>query len=336
MIKNFDEKITPIWFMRQAGRYLPEYKEIRNNFNTFLDFCYSPDEIVKVTLQPIKRFDLDFAIIFSDILVLPDAIGWKIKFEENIGPVLEQFKSINDFNKFKEFDKANDKLEKVYQAINNTRQILEKDKKLIGFVGSPWTVASYMIEGRSKQDFSYTKKFVYENYDLTLKLIDFLTENTIKHLRKQILAGVDLIQLFDSWSSLISEHEYDDLVISPTKKIVNSIKSEFNNIKIIGFPRGSGLLYEKYINETKVDIICADQFVPINLMKQWKNNLIVQGNFDPIVLLTNEKIIEKKLEYLMNNMYGKNFIFNLGHGILPTTPIKNVEYLINYVRSFRK
>ncbi len=324
---------TPIWLMRQAGRYLPEYQKIRKTVSGFLNLCYDVNKAVEVTLQPIRRYNFDAAIVFSDILVLPDALGWDVKFEENIGPILRKFQSKEDFKYLKE--NSSEKLNVVYEIINKIKANLPTNTVLIGFAGSPWTVMTYMLEGKGKQSFETTKRFIYENNNLAQELLDFITEKTIIHLIGQVRAGADLVQLFDSWAGILEETEYDQFVIQPTKKIVIALKKQFPYLPIIGFPRGSGLLYEKYINNTGVDVIGVDQFVPVSSMKLWSEKIIVQGNLDPFILLTNQEIIEEKVSKIILNFKRKNFIFNLGHGILPNTPVENVEFLVNYVRKFR-
>ncbi len=330
---KFNDQQIPIWLMRQAGRYLPEYRKIRKTISGFLDLCYDVEKAVEVTLQPIRRYGFDAAIIFSDILVLPDALGWDVRFEENIGPVLRQFISQDDFK----YLKANyaEKLNKVYQIINQVRAKLPSTTQLIGFTGSPWTVMTYMLEGRGKQNFEISKKFIYQNNKLAQELVDFITEKTIIHLAGQINAGVDLIQLFDSWAGILGEAEYNQFVIEPTKKIVRTLKKNFPSLPIIGFPRGSGFLYEQYIDNTGVDAIGVDQFVPVAIMKSWSKKIVVQGNLDPFILLTNREIIAKKVSEILINFKDRNFIFNLGHGVMPNTPVENVEFLVNYVREFK-
>jgi uroporphyrinogen decarboxylase len=329
--KNNDS--TAIWLMRQAGRYLPEYKQVRKTVGNFLDLCYDIDLAVEVTLQPIRRYGFDAAIIFSDILVLPDALGWDVRFEENIGPILRKFQSREDF-KYLEGD-ANKKLKIIYEIIAKVKKNLPSETALIGFVGSPWTVMTYMLEGRGKQTFETSKKFIYENNNLAQKLVDFITEKTILHLIGQVEAGVDLVQLFDSWAGILGENEYDQFVIEPTKKIIYALKGRFPSLPIIGFPKGSGFLYKKYINNTGINAIGVDQFVPLSQMRSWSEKIVVQGNLDPFVLLTNKEIIAKKVSDIMLNFKERNFIFNLGHGILPNTPIENVEFLVDYVREFK-
>jgi uroporphyrinogen decarboxylase len=306
---------------------------VRKNTGSFLDLCYNPEKAAEVTIQPIRRFDFSGAIIFSDILVLPHALGWNVRFEESIGPVLQQFKSEEDFKYLENSD--SDKLDKVYKAINIVRANLPSDKFLIGFAGSPWTVVSYMLEGKGKQDFSVSKKFLYQNRELAKKLVDLITDKTIMHLNKQIEAGCNVIQLFDSWSGMLGGSEYDEFVIQPTAKIVSTIKKHYPEVPIIGFPKGSGFLYEKYINDTGIDIVGVDQFVPLGEMRKWQEKIVVQGNLDPVILLTNKNVIADKVDKILSSLDHMNFIFNLGHGILPTTPIENVEFLINYVREFK-
>lgn len=334
--KTFQQKndFIPIWFMRQAGRYLPEYMEIRNHVSDFLELCYNSKKAAIVTIQPIDRFGFDAAILFSDILILPHALGWKVEFQKGEGPILQKFESENDLNSLNsKFDK---KINHIYDTVAKVRSSLAKDKSLIGFAGSPWTVVSYMLEGKGKQDFSVSKNFLYTKPKLAKELIDIITDKTIEYLSGQIDAGVDVIQLFDSWSGVLSGVEYNNFVINPTRKIVDSIKNKYPKIPIIGFPRGSGYLYQDYIDQTNIDCIGVDQFVPINIMQKWQKNIVVQGNFDPVILLSNKEIIEQKAYEILSKLNNKNFIFNLGHGILPNTPVENVEFLVNYVRNYQK
>ncbi|MES2214446.1 MAG: uroporphyrinogen decarboxylase [Pseudomonadota bacterium] len=337
LLSVFDKKITltppPIWIMRQAGRYLPEYRKIRESLGGFLDLCYNPEKAAEVTLQPIKRFDLDAAIIFSDILILPHSMGLNVHFEEGEGPVVERILQESDLKKLK-IDKDNEKLQRVYEAISLTRATLRRDKALIGFVGAPWTVATYVLEGRGKHDFSYSREVAYSNPKFVAALIEKLTEQTIHHLLSQIKAGADIVQIFDSWAGVLGEAEYEEFVIKPTIQIVKEIKKQYPNTPIIGFPRGSGYLYEKYISNTGVDAVGLDQNVPISTMAKFQEKIVVQGNLDPVVLLSDKETIKKKAEDILDKV-GRNgkFIFNLGHGILPRTPIENVEYLVECVRS---
>jgi len=336
LIQTFEKENNslPIWFMRQAGRYLPEYMQVRRSVSNFLELCYDSDKASIVTLQPITRFGFDAAIIFSDILVLPHMLGWNVEFKENEGPVLQKFISENDFKFLKE--KPDNKIKNIYDTVSKVREKLPKNTSLIGFAGSPWTVASYMLEGIGKQDFSVSKSFLYNNPNTAFKLIDYIADQTIEYLSGQVDAGADVLQLFDSWSGVISSIEYDDYVIKPTKKIVSELKKRYPKLPIIGFPRGSGFLYEKYITETGVNGVGVDQFVPVEIMAGWQDKLVVQGNFDPVVLCSDKEVIAKKANEILSKMDNKNFIFNLGHGIVPSTPVENVEFLVNYVREYKK
>ncbi|XVN41103.1 MAG: uroporphyrinogen decarboxylase [Rickettsia endosymbiont of Argas persicus] len=324
---------TPaIWLMRQAGRYMPEYMAVRKEVKNFLEFCYDIDKAAEVTLQPIRRFGFDAAIVFSDILVLPHAHSWEVDFKENIGPVLQQFKSKEDFKYLQ--NNPNEKLKNVYEIIKKVRKELPLSTSLIGFAGSPWTVMTYMLEGKGKQDFRVSKKFIYENEELAKELLEFLTEKTIQHLINQIKAGANIVKIFDSWVGILPEEEFTKFVIEPTKKIIKYIKEAFPDIPIITFPKGAGFLYEKFIEEVPTDILAIDPLVPLEKMKLWSSKVVVQGNLDPVVLLTDKKIIKEKVHKILSVMENKNFIFNLGHGILPETSPENVEFLVECIRNY--
>lgn len=324
----------PVWLMRQAGRYLPEYMQVRSTVSNFLELCYDSKKATKVTLQPIERYGFDAAIIFSDILVLPHALGWDVSFKKGEGPILTKFESEKDLLKLS--DNFSDKINNVYSTVNNVRNSLPKDVSLIGFAGSPWTVISYMLEGKGKQDFSVSKSFLYNNYKTATKLFDIISDKTIEYLSRQIEAGAEIVQLFDSWSGMLNGFNYEEFVIKPTKRIVGKLKNKYPNIPIIGFPRGSGYNYDNYIENTNIDGVGVDQFIPISQMKKWQRNIVVQGNFDPVVLLTNKEKIKNAVDEILYKVEDNNFIFNLGHGIMPNTDPKNVEYLVNYVREFKK
>jgi uroporphyrinogen decarboxylase len=331
--KKNTHKTPPIWIMRQAGRYLPEYKKIRESTGSFLNLCYNPQKAAEVTLQPIKRFDFDAAIIFSDILIVPHSMGLNVHFEQGEGPVVERILHEAELSKLK-IDQENEKLQKTYEAISLVRATMSNDKALIGFTGAPWTVATYILEGRGKHDFRYSRKIAYSEPKFLESLIDKLVEQTTYHLLGQIKAGANLVQIFDSWSGVLGEIEYEKFVIKPTIKIIQEVKKQYPDVPIIGFPRGSGYLYERYIKDTGIDAVGVDQNIPIKNMVQFQESVVVQGNLDPVILLTDKRVIEEKVEYILSqvNKNGK-FIFNLGHGIMPETPIENVEFLVDCVRS---
>lgn len=327
-------KTSPIWLLRQAGRYMPEYMKIRNGVSDFLELCYDSDKASRVTMQPIERYDLDAAILFADILLLPDVLGWDVAFKKGEGPVLKQLKTQQDLKSLKPH--LDSKIDHIYDTVRKVRSTLSKEKSLIGFAGSPWTVASYMIEGRGKHDFSISKSLIYSDKATVDGLIDILTEQTIIYLVNQVRAGADIVMLFDSWSGVLNGDEYDRYVIEPTKKIVSSLKSEFPTLPIIGFPRGSGYNYDSYIDQTGIDVVSVDQFTPLKQMRKWQEKIIVQGNLDPVVLLSDKDAIMRKVDDIFSILDQKNFIFNLGHGILPTTNPENVEFLVEYVREVSK
>lgn len=324
-----------VWFMRQAGRYLPEYLEIRKKSENFLQFCYSPLLASEATLQPIRRFNLDAAIIFSDILVIPDALGFSVMFKENEGPCLEKITAERDL---KEFNKAQflSHLEPVYEALRLTRANLPKDKALIGFVGACWTLAVYLLEGKSSKDFSQAKIHALGNSALFARLMTLLEQAIILHACKQIEAGAEIIQIFDSWAGILPEESFKKWIIEPTIRIVKEIKKAYPLIPIIGFPKGAGFYYQEYVEKTGVTGISLDSTVPLSLMKQLQNTHIIQGNLDPSALFLSQKELREKVNYLLGELGNQPFIFNLGHGILPKTPIENVNLVADLVLNFKR
>lgn len=322
---------TPIWFMRQAGRYMKEYLEVRSNLESFLDLCYNPDKASEVTMQPIDKFDFDMSIIFSDILVIPHALGQKVEFIKNKGPVLNVSENNNHIDLLQFNEEA---LYPVYKAIKLTRAKLPKEKSLIGFSGAPWTLSTYMIEGGTTKDFAKVKSFMYADEQKFDYLIDILVDTTSKHLINQIEAGCDSVKIFDSWASVLNEKQFYKYSILPTKKIVQNIRSKYPDTPIIGFPKGAGISYPQYAKETGIDILAFDQ----NISPKWiKDNtkIALQGNLDPVLLASN---VDKAIAYskdLINLMQDRAFIFNLGHGILPITPVDNVEKIVNFVKEYQ-
>lgn len=328
LIRGNLSNYTPIWMMRQAGRYLPEYRETRKQVNNFLEMCYTPELATKVTLQPIDRFDFDTAIIFSDILVIPDALGVDVNFIEGQGPLLTNKYPIKDL-------KLNlSKLAPVYEAISQTRALLSDDKALIGFAGAPWTLAAYIIEGKSSKDFQKSRLFMLNNPQEFALLINLLENAISEHLINQIKAGADIVKIFDSWSGLLNPYEFKKWVIEPTKRIIAQIRNSYPTVPIIAFPKGAGLMYQDYIKETKADVIAIDQYLPI----EWAShnlaidNAVLQGNLDPLYLLCEDQEILKREVLRIKNSMNRPYIFNLGHGILPSTSIENVKLMIDLVR----
>lgn len=329
---------VPLWLMRQAGRHLPEYREVRSSTNNFLDFCYNPKLASKVTLQPVSRYGVDAAILFSDILVIPHALGQNVSFVAGSGPVLEPITTLIDINKLN-IKNINIKLLNIYKTVSNVKKAINEKYKtttLIGFAGSPWTVATYVIEGGSSKDYMSTKSWSYSSPKEFSLLIDILIEATVEYLIQQIEHGVEVIQLFDSWAGVLSETQFANWVIKPTKIIIDAIRKKHPTIPIIGFPRGAGILYKNFVTETGVDCISIDPSVPINwAAKHLQSECAVQGNLDNLSLLIGNENTDNEVIKILNGLSNGPFIFNLGHGILPTTPIENVERLIKLVKGFK-
>ncbi|NQX79253.1 MAG: uroporphyrinogen decarboxylase [Hyphomicrobiaceae bacterium] len=329
-------QITPIWLMRQAGRYLPEYRSIRMQASGFLNLCYTPDLAVEVTLQPIRRYDFDAAILFSDILVVPHALGQQIEFVEGDGPILDPIQNAHDLSKLN-LDRVNDKFLVICETVKKIRKALSKEKALIGFCGAPWTVATYSIAGRSTLDQAPARLFAYKDPQTFASLIDLLTETSINYLSQQIEAGVDAVQLFDSWAGVLPDKEFDRWVVQPTKKIVSTLKSLYPSIPIIGFPKAAGIKTIQYVLETGVQALGCDSSLPLSFMrnKLASKNIVLQGNLDPLLLVAGGKAMENRINQILEIMRDKPFIFNLGHGIVPMTPPENVAHLVETVRSFK-
>jgi uroporphyrinogen decarboxylase len=335
LLKTAVYKIPPIWIMRQAGRYLPEYLETRSKINNFLDLCYNPKLASEVTLQPIRRFDFDSAIIFSDILVIPDALGIKVDFVKNHGPKLAKFDILNDLSKLN-INNIKNHLKPVFEAISLTRQNLNQEKDLIGFCGAPFTLACYILEGGGSKNFDIVKEISYKYPQQFLQLIDILTNSAIEFLSYQIQAGVDVIKIFDSWAGILTTNQINELVINPAKKIVNYFRENYPQIPIVYFPKSIGVNYENFAKEVDSHGLAIDQ----TLDKKWANQVlqknldkIIQGNLDNHLLAfgTKKQIADEAME-ILKTFGEKPFIFNLGHGILPQTPIENVEYLLKIIR----
>jgi uroporphyrinogen decarboxylase len=325
----------PIWIMRQAGRYLPEYRQIRSNVKNFLELCYTPKLASEVTLQPIRRFGFDAAIIFSDILVIPDALGVKVEFVKNEGPKLQKISNISDLKSLKT-NNIKSHLNPVFEALALTKSKLDRQTALIGFSGSPWTLACYMIEGGGSKNFDLVRQNAIQNEEFFSQLIEILTQSVIEYLSHQINAGADVVKLFDSWAGVLPPEQLKKWVIEPTKKIVSEIKKLHPQIPLICFPRGIGVNYQEFARSVVSHGLALDQ----NLERNWvKKNLqenlgqIVQGNLDNFLLaFGSKKEIEKEVINILENFSGHPFIFNLGHGILPETPVENVELVMKLVR----
>lgn len=317
----------PIWLMRQAGRYLPEYMKVRKNFSDFIEFCLTPEAACEVTLQPLKRFDLDAAIIFSDILIVPHAMGVKVTFEKGHGPKLENYKKISEL---KEVDER--VFETIGKSLNLVSNELGKDKTLIGFCGSPWTIAAYVIQGGGSRDFDKARKFAIENEQEFVELINKIVEATCIYLDYQIKNGAEVIKLFDSWAGVLPLEELRKWVIDPNSKIANYLRENHPEIKIIGFPRKVGVNSIEFIKKVDVDCIAVDQFTPIDWAVKNLNQKVIQGNLDNYLLLGEKERVKKEVQNILKTTKSSNFVFNLGHGIMPESKIENIETLIKTIR----
>ena len=317
--------------MRQAGRYLPEYQEVRRTVGSFLDLCFNPKLACEVTLQPIKRFDFDAAILFSDILVVPFALGRQVDFVEGEGPHLDPIDHEG-------IDALSDqpiagKLDPVYETVSLVRQNLDPSKSLIGFCGAPWTVATYMVAGRGTPDQAPARLFALREPQRFRVLIDRLVSASIDYLVGQLKAGADLVQIFDSWAGILGESEFESWCIEPTCVIVAGVRHAVPDAKIIGFPKGAGFLIERYVRETNVDGIGVDWTEPLGQVRQRVGSEVaVQGNLDPLALVAGGEALDSAIDHILALMAGSRFIFNLGHGIVPQTPIAHVERLVSRVR----
>jgi len=323
----------PLWLMRQAGRYLPEYREIRASVPTFLDFCYSPKLATEATLQPIRRFGFDAAILFSDILVVPDALGQQISFETGEGPRLRPLENAADIAGLNgEIDLEH--LAPVFETIERVKAALPKETTFIGFCGAPWTVASYMIAGRGTPDQAPARLFAYRHPELFQILIDRLVEASIVYLRKQIETGVEVVQIFDSWAGVLPTPEFMRWAYAPVRKIIAALRVKFPLVKIIAFPREATNHIEMCARTLGADVIGLDTSVDVNwAAANVQPYCAVQGNLDPLVLLAGGEALVHHIEAIKTAFAGRPYIFNLGHGILPPTPIAHVEQLVRRVRS---
>ena len=322
----------PLWLMRQAGRHLKEYLEIREKAKNFLEFCYTPDLAVEATLQPIRRYGFDAAILFSDILVIPDALGQQVEFVPGTGPKLEAISSFDELEKLSK-DDLHDHLSPVYEAIGKICCELPEETILIGFAGAPWTIATYVVEGGGSKNYLKTRKWAYDAPDEFGVLIDILVDATADHLIRQIESGVEVVQLFDSWAGVLPPSQFVKWSIEPAKKIITRIRAKHPDIPIIGFPRGAGLLYQRFVQETGVNAISIDATVPVTwAAKNLQPYCVVQGNLDNLALLTGGPAMEAEVAHILAAFADGPFIFNLGHGILPETPVPHVKKLIELVR----
>ncbi len=326
---------TPVWMMRQAGRYLPEYMEVREKAGDFLSLCHTPEMAAEVTLQPVDIVGVDAAILFSDILVIPNEMGMDLRFEKGEGPIFDKpIKSIEDVEALLGGEEAAGKLTYVYDTIKIVREKLANDKALIGFTGAPWTLATYMIEGRGTKTYNLVKKLIYTQPELMHALLAKVTEVVKYYLEKQIQAGVDVVQIFDSWAAALEKDKYFEFSWNYMKEIASYIKAKYPHIPIIMFPKGiPGFLDEI---DGDFDVFGVDWSTPIELAKEkLGSRYVLQGNMEPCRLYSKEATKEA-VEHIASVMGGKRHIFNLGHGILPDVPVENAKYFIKLCKNAGK
>jgi len=332
VLEGMRQPMPPVWMMRQAGRYLPEYRAIREKAGGFLDLCLNPQLAAEVTLQPVRRFGFDAAILFSDILIVPLALGRKVEFVAGEGPKLEPLPDSAALKNLRET--VDEKTPApVYETVRKVKAALDEKTTLLGFCGAPWTVATYMVAGEATPDQAPARLFAYREPDGFARLIDVLTQASIVYLVGQLQAGVDAVQLFDTWAGVLPETEFARWCIEPARRIVDGVRAKVPGAKIIGFPRGAGLLLPRYMLETGVDAVSLDWTIDKRFARDViQKKIPVQGNLDPIVLRAGGAELDAAVDDVMAAFSGGPFIFNLGHGILPDTPIAHVERMLRRVK----
>ena len=322
------QTVPPVWLMRQAGRYLPEYRALRKQAGSFLDLCFSPKLAAEVTLQPVRRFGFDAAILFSDILVVPLALGQPVTFEEGDGPRLDT----DALGRLRE-SLDHGRLAPVYETIKLVRDSLPPGIALIGFCGAPWTVASYMVAGHGTPDQAPARAMAYADPEGFSRLIDRLVEASVDYLVRQLKAGVEAVQIFDTWAGILPPAEFARWCIEPVEQIVAEVRAAVPGATIIGFPRGAGTNLSRYVEETDVDAVGLDWTIDRAFAcASVPERVTLQGNLDPLVLRVGGAALDRATDAVLDGFADRPFIFNLGHGILPDTPVAHVEQMLARVR----
>jgi uroporphyrinogen decarboxylase len=322
----------PVWMMRQAGRYLPEYRALREKAGEFLNLIFTPEYAAEVTLQPIRRFGFDAAILFSDILVVPHALGQAVRFAAGEGPRLEP---LADGQALKRLSGEVDQnmLAPIYETVALVKAKLDGGTALLGFCGAPWTVASYMVAGQGTPDQAPARLFAYREPEAFAGLIDVLVEASAAYLVRQLQAGADAVQIFDTWAGVLPPEEFARWCIAPTRRIVAKVRAAVPGAKVIGFPRGAGAQLARYVEEIPLDAVGLDWSVDRGFVRdRVQSRVAVQGNLDPLVLVAGGAALDRAVDAVMEAFAGRPFIFNLGHGIVPQTPIAHVERMLARVR----
>jgi len=327
--------VPPIWLMRQAGRYLPEYRKIRERAESFLSLCFNPQLAAEVTLQPIRRFGFDAAIIFSDILVVPHALGQRVSFEVGEGPRLDALSEPDALGRLRPtIDHA--VLAPAYETIARVKSELPPAVALLGFCGAPWTLATYMIAGRGTADQLPARMFAYHYPQAFAELIDRLIDASSDYLIRQFEAGADAVQIFDTWAGILPDDEFGKWCIDPIGRIVAKVRSRIPAARIIGFPRGAGTRLGRYLAGVPVDAIGLDWMVERSYARDYvQKRRAIQGNLDPLALLAGGDTLDRAVDAILEVFGEGAFIFNLGHGVVPDTPVAHVEQLVARVRRMR-
>jgi uroporphyrinogen decarboxylase len=326
------QSIPPVWLMRQAGRYLPEYRQLRVEVESILDLCLAPDLAAEVTLQPIRRFGFDVAILFSDILVVAHALGRPVRFVAGEGPRLEPIRGLADVEKLDERPNGS-VLGPVYETVKLVKAKLPSGVSLLGFCGAPWTVATYMVAGEGTADQAPARLFAYRFPEAFERLIDILVAASIEYLGGQLRAGVDAVQIFDTWAGVLPPEEFSRWCIEPTRRIIAGLKREHPGARVIGFPRGAGTLLEDYVGSLQLNAVGLDWTVERRFARERiQSRVAVQGNLDPLALLAGGAALDRGVDAVLEAFAAGPFVFNLGHGILPQTPIEHVERMLKRVR----
>ncbi len=339
-LQALDGELTeriPFWFMRQAGRYLPEYRAVRATTSGFLDLCFSPKKAAEVTLQPLRRFHMDAAILFSDILVIPYALGVDVKFVEGEGPrvaITTEQKTIDALD----LTTVRNKLEPVAETVRLVKKDLPESVALIGFAGAPWTVACYMLQGKSGKEFEVARLFALKYPERMQQLIDTLVIATANYLSMQVEAGAEALQIFDSWAGLLTPEEFAKWVTKPTVKLVKILREKHPHIPLIGFAKGANSNLVTYAKQTGVNAIGVDQFMSMEVAIAARAHAkqAVQGNLDPLLIASNKTEALRQTETILNKLKTTPSVFNLGHGFIPSTPIENVEAVSAMVKAWRR
>jgi len=323
----------PVWLMRQAGRYLPEYRATRARSKGFLDLCYTPDLAVEVTLQPIRRFGFDAAILFSDILVIPDAFDRNVRFVEGEGPQLDPI-DVSGIDALVMPD-IGQSLAPVFETVRRLRNELPQATTLLGFCGAPWTIATYMIAGHGTPDQAPARLFAYQHPKAFEKLLSVIAEASVEYLIAQIDAGADALQIFDSWAGVLGDQEFTEFAVKPVRRIIDQVKAARPQAKIIAFAKGAGYNLKSYRQGTNADAIGLDWSVPLDFAIELQKDGAVQGNLDPLRMVSGGRSLDEGVDRILTHLGDGPLIFNLGHGITPQADPENVTRLLKRVRGFK-